>query len=226
MKKRKKSIYFILIETTAIITLIIILLINHIPIIIYEIPFNLQVILTILSVITSTSAFIIIIWDHIIDDKKSAKRIQVFYENIEKFIFYYYEQNYFQAYSNLTKNQEDKKKCDKLESKYKFYKLVFKRDFVHYSPFIGLVKEIFRSNFEQENRYINETENCLTPQGCIYASDGFLNSGAILKENVIKIINDFLRSLRHYWNINYSKSILKIIKIKPRLKKNLNFLSS
>lgn len=88
-------------------------------------------------------AFIIILWDHIIDDRRLTNRVQRYYEDLENFIFSYLERDYYYIHKVLNElNLDEKSKSEKASNlyhqKYIYFRNILLSEMVDYYKYLGL----------------------------------------------------------------------------------------
>lgn len=183
----------------------------------------LNIIFNIGSLIISAVAIWIIIYNIIIDDRKLSKQVQSFYENIENLIFISYQNEYYEIkYKELADKTDEihkgKEESTRLTYELKYYKNMIFSDSLEndmYLRYLGLVK------LSEYELWFNKSLISMDEKGYLF-NEGYNKtrsfSGSNLEKENIEAINSFLKSLRDYWNENYSKTI-----IRPKLKLNLNF---
>lgn len=152
-------------------------------------------------------AIIIVIWDHFKDDRLLVKQVQAFYEDIEQFIYTFIQ------YCN------DNKQYTRLKL---YYEGKIIQNFERFSNYLGL------SMVEENGEffYYNTSDYILQKSGGLFYKTIFNEEDVIVNEGfpadserldaVIESVNEFLKSLRDFWNIAYHKCLFRK-KIKPKL---------
>ena len=172
-------------------------------------------IFTVFNTITSLIIFMILIYDHLKDDKKLTINVQDFYEDVENLIYTHYQYLYYTRYLESHDKKKDKFEIEKLQKKYKrknqYFSLSVGEKYDKYSKYLGII-------VINGGEYMNKTDISFRTDGHILYPE--------IKETMsmehIPVINDFLRSLREYWDKHYSKRVL-IFKIRGKLKGVKNF---
>lgn len=163
-------------------------------------------------------AILIVVWDHFKDDRKLAKDVKIFYQDIEKLIFtfhemkFYFDTDNFLEATNYTSNNE-------------YYRAKVKQNYADYGKYLGLIKleEIVKSNKVLFSYAIKEGIKILETgelrQKYSQTSEiAVINDILQISEKEIKIINLFLDYLRGYWEKHYYKRLFR-----PKLKRDKNF---
>ncbi len=181
----------------------------------YTIATIIMAIFTVFSSLTSAILFIILIYDHLKDDKNLFLNVQAYYEDVENLIYTHYQYIYFARKLEHSDKLTDKSETKRLKKKYKhrnqYFSLSVENKNSELSKYLGLI-------IIDDNKYLNKTDISLREEGHILHSE--------IKETMdiehIPVINEFLRSLRVYWNKKFSKRII-LFKIRGKLKPGKNF---
>ena len=85
----------------------------------------------------SALVFIVILWDHIIDDRRLTKRVQSYYEDVENFIFSILEKSYFEVYKlspdlSTSEKERSEKSYSSFSQKSIYYKNILLGEMIKY----------------------------------------------------------------------------------------------
>lgn len=163
-------------------------------------------ILSIITIMISLTAIIIILFDRMKNSYNLRKQVKTYYEAIEKLIFHYYERGYFEE---LNENEEFKRTFYEHHSKWTLYENYVKNYFNDYAKYLGLVQTQFA--------YINDSSVLLSENGSIKMELNHYKEGYQIDNQLIEYINSFLNSCVKYWN-KHHKSI-----VKKGIKKKIDF---
>ncbi len=186
-----------------------------------------EIFTTYISLGIATASILFVLWDHYKDDRILSKRVQNFYKNIEGLIFSNYKMKI-----NVEKFEETKETCYETEFfKYQkqnvYYRGIVNQVFEDMAKYVGLTYHK-RPNYyyTKDNDYfidkIGDFYNLYCQlNNAIQLGNKFSFYNEQLKKTVvdtqsIKIINDYLETLRKHWNKYYFKRILRK-KLKPKI---------
>ena len=177
----------------------------------------LTVIFTFTGTLFSLMTILFLIWDHLKDDRNLAKQVQEYYEDIESYIYSYYQMTYYRILLEIKDKNIDIDKAQVLRNKFdnesEYYELTL-NDKYTYSQYLGIK---YVHNYE----YMNKSDIKMDKDGQIYHPK-MNNECFNLTLEQISIIKRFLFSLRDYWNKKFSKNLL-FFKIRPKLKAKQDF---
>lgn len=178
---------------------------------------SLTVIFTFTSTLFSFITILILIWDHLKDDRNLTRQVQEYYEDIENYIFSYYQFTYFRRLRDIKDKNIDKNSTENLFNKYirenQYYGFSLDEKY-SYSQYLGF-------KFVHDYEYMNKSDIKMSKHGHI-THPIIDNEGYNLTLEQLSIIKRFLFSLRDYWNKKFSKSIL-FLKIRPKLEDKQDF---
>jgi len=191
--------------------------------------FVIEIILSLIS----TLVFIIILWDHIIDDRRLTKRVQRYYEDLENLVFHIFERDYYRIYKVLPELGIDEK-----ESSEKSHKIISQRCIYFKNIVLGEMKEYYRylgftrleetSSLEASTikkvlitKVINEEGYSLSFRKKNFSLNHHNYSeidAMVISDTNLEFIKEFLKSVRIFWKEKYSKFL-----VRPKLKAKKDF---
>jgi len=165
---------------------------------------------------------ILLIWDHIKDDRMLKDQVQEFYFNVENLVYLYYFQGLYKAYfcnyfwrknrDKIFKGLEFNDIEKKIEHRSKYYKEKVVKNINEWGKYLGMIcmgkKEEDPSSFE----YFNDTNLILTYDGEVKNNENIPLVEDFLKLEQTDIgwkIRAYLGSLREYWSKYYKKFIFR-----------------
>lgn len=165
-------------------------------------------ILEIIGVSIGVTAILIVVWDHFKDDRLLFRQVQEFYEDIERLMY---------TYCFIHESEKEPSIKHPIQ-KNNYYDCKVKQNFEKYSNYLGLTM-LESDDFYY---YYNPTNLYLRSDGVLYHdygedSDEVFNPYHISSEDV-NVMEKYLKTLRNYWERNYSKPLFR-----PKLKKKIDF---
>lgn len=177
----------------------------------------LTVFFTFTGTLFSLMTILILIWDHLKDDRNLTKQVQEYYEDIESYIYSYYQFTYYRILRDIKDKDIDKNNAENSFNKFvresEYYGYSLNENYSN-SKYLGF---ILINDYE----YMNKSNIKMRRAGQIY-NPKMNNEGYNLTLEQISIIEQFLYSLRDYWNEKFSKNLL-FFKIRPKLKAKQDF---
>ena len=199
---------------------------------------ELLIVLTATSSVSGIIAIIFVIWEHIKDDRRLAKRVQGFYEDIENYVYSSIKiavnsHLYNQIPNDRSNIVEEYLNCLRIKQTSLGF---IRQKFNEYSKYLGIT-------MNRQNQIINHSDiriklhiksyedivliertddmdlNRRIRPSCI----PLINNLPEITFEELNIIKNYFVSLRAYWKEHYRKSFLKIIRIKPKLKRKIDF---
>ncbi len=161
---------------------------------------DLGIILQFTYLIVSFGMLLILIYDHIKDKVNLKRQVQEFYNDIENLLFNFYQHDY---YSKYFKNLDEKTK-DTFQSylnKMLYYKEKVNMNFQNYGNYLGLI-------ISRDKRYVCLNMISMTSFGFIFYNTMY-NDGTSITQDLLELINKYLKCLRDYWKYHFSKFLIR-----------------
>jgi len=166
-------------------------------------------ILEIIGVFIGVTAILIVVWDHFKDDRLLCRQVQKFYEDIEELIYSYY----------LIYKSGEEKPIENPKQQNTYYNYKIKQNFEKYCNYLGLtmLEEV------DSYYYCNKSDFDLGNNGVLYYNHGGEDRDSVINPHhpsskYISVLDEYLKTLRNYWERNYSKPLFR-----PKLKKKIDF---
>ncbi len=181
----------------------------------------------------SALVFIVILWDHIIDDRRLTKRVQSYYEDVENFIFSILEKSYFEVYKlspdlSTSEKERSEKSYSSFSQKSIYYKNILLGEMIKYYRYLGFTKLEGSSTplppigkktsdvrvMNKEGYSFSFRKNFIS----IYNYDYSEIDGKVITDTDLEFVREFLKSIREFRKNKYSKFL-----VRPKLKSVKNF---
>jgi len=158
----------------------------------------------IIGVFIGVIAILIVVWDHFKDDRLLYRQVQEFYEDIEKLIYSYC----------LTYKSGEETQIENPKQQNTYYDCKIKQNFEKYSNYLGLtmLEEVDRYYYYNNSHFNLRNEGVLYYVYGVERNDVFNPHHPSSEE--VNVIDEYLKTLRNYWERNYSKPLFR-----PKLKK-------
>lgn len=181
----------------------------------------------------SALVFIVILWDHIIDDRRLTKRVQRYYEDLENLIFSIFEKDYYQIYRvspelPASEKERSEKSYSSFTQKCNYYKNIILGEMIEYYRYLGFTKleghPIPRPPIGRRVsivRVINKEGYSLSFKNNYISLNHYSYSkidGKVISDTNLEFIKEFLKSVRKFWKEKYSKFL-----VRPKLRPIINF---
>ncbi len=114
----------------------------------------LTVFFTFTNTLFSLMTILILIWDHLKDDRNLTKQVQEYYEDVENYIYSYYQMTYYRRLLDIKDKNIDKDKAQYLRNKFvresEYYNILLDEKY-SYSQYLGF-------KFVHDYEYMNKSD--------------------------------------------------------------------
>ena len=185
-------------------------------------------IITYISLGIAIASILFVVWDHFKDDRLLTKRIKNFYETIENVIFHFYKMKMAELlWVQDPENKTYENVFAESEKQHLFHMGKILQNFGDYSKYLGLTQYRGEKYMNSSNYLLERKGNILTFYTNIKSNPKMHPRAAFwedhskkyhFNEDSIKIIEEFLGTLRLFWKNNYYKLFFR-----RKLKKIIDF---
>ena len=186
---------------------------------------NPQELLVYVSLGVSIAVLLLLIWDHLKDDRILAVEVQDFYRDIEMLIFTKLQVKYYEILQTNKGEMEDQelkiliknKNRDVIQKNYLYAKI--NQYFNLYARYLGLTHNKENEAYLNGTIYILKTDGSLLKRNIeSNTEENIITSYTEISSQQITEISIYLNSLRFYWKKKYFKLVFR-----PQLKQKVVF---
>ena len=162
--------------------------------------FVLELIAIIINGVLAGIIVLYVIWDHVKDDLLLRRRVQEFYEDIEKLLLLYSQKQlaklFKDVYAGKVQYPHLLKELDEYQNKHYYIMNKVKNSFQDNSKYLGLIV-----TDKDSGKYLNDTHFILCDNGQLRMRLGYLiiEDYTRIKPEELEEVKYYLKSLRNYW---------------------------